>query len=85
MKLNYSIALAVASAVLGIAQDQKDIVCPADPDDRFLANPDDFGSYYECSNGRPILQFCPDGLLFNPDLFECDYAELVPTCTVGSS
>ena len=41
--------------------------------DIYLANPGDCGSFYQCSNGVPVLQPCPAGLVFNPNLNVCDY------------
>lgn len=53
-------------------------VCPSP--DGFFANPYDCESYYVCSNDRPILQFCPPSLVFNPALGQCDYPLNVPEC-----
>ncbi len=40
-----------------------------------IPNPWDCTSYYACSNGVPILMYCPMDLVFNPELGTCD----VPT------
>jgi len=36
--------------------------------DHYLVNPLDCGSFYQCSNGKAILQPCPAGLVFNPNV-----------------
>lgn len=45
------------------------------PDDEYLVNPVDCGSFYQCTNGVPTLQYCaPDHsgtLVFNPSLNVC--------------
>ncbi len=38
-----------------------------------LPNPDNCYSYFSCSDGVPILMFCPDGLHFNRKLGICDW------------
>jgi len=53
-------------------------VCP-EPDGDF-ANPDDCGSFYQCSNGYPILSYCQPPLVFNPAFDQCDYYYNVPGC-----
>ena len=52
--------------------------CPkVDPEDHtvFFPHPTDSTKYYECSNGTPILQSCPPGLIWNQEL---------ETCIIGS-
>ena len=42
------------------------------------ADPSDCTSYYQCANGIQFPnQYCPDGLLFNPDYLVCDWPENV--------
>jgi len=44
-------------------------------------NPDDCGSFYQCSNGYRTSQNCaPEGTVFNPTLSVCDWPENVPGC-----
>jgi hypothetical protein len=44
-------------------------------------NPDDCGSFYQCSNGYRTSQNCaPEGTVFNPALSVCDWPENVPGC-----
>ena len=43
------------------------------PDDTFVGNPADAGSFYQFSNGVAVLQPCPEGMVFNPSLVVCDY------------
>jgi hypothetical protein len=50
--------------------------CPeVDPLDHtvILANINDCSSYFMCSDGVPILQKCPEGLHFNPNLNVCEW------------
>ncbi len=52
--------------------------CPAvDPLDHTVLLPDPFdcSMFYSCSNGVPILMFCPDGLHFNAELDVCDWPQ----------
>lgn len=51
--------------------------------DGVFANPNDCGSYYSCSNSRPILQLCPPGTVFNPPITSCDFPFNVPGCENG--
>ncbi|KAI9563420.1 hypothetical protein GHT06_010883 [Daphnia sinensis] len=44
------------------------------------ANPADCTTFYMCSNGTPYLFNCPGGLVFNPQLQNCDYRQNVPQC-----
>lgn len=39
--------------------------------DDYLPNPNDCGSFYQCSNGNAILMPCPPALVFNPNLSVC--------------
>jgi len=39
----------------------------------YLPDPDDCGSFFECSNGKPEGQFCPGDLLFNVWTSTCDF------------
>ncbi|XP_025832634.1 chitin-binding domain protein cbd-1 [Agrilus planipennis] len=58
-------------------------VCPAvDPlgHSVYLPHKSDCSKFYECSNGVPVEQSCPNGLLFNPKLNVCDYPENVHSC-----
>jgi len=40
--------------------------------------------FYQCSNGEPILQYCPTGYYFNPNLDICDFPQNVPECQGGT-
>lgn len=42
---------------------------------QYFPNESDAGSFYQCSNGVPIYQPCPAGLIFNPDINVCDYPQ----------
>lgn len=51
-----------------------EVTCNAD--DYYLVNPSDCNSFYQCSNGVPVFQPCPAGLVFNPNVRPgpvCDY------------
>merc|ERR1712135_130090 len=43
-------------------------------------NPDDCGSFYQCSNGYRTSQNCAKGTVFNPALSVCDWPQNVPGC-----
>lgn len=59
--------------------------CPSNQDDVVLVpNPNDCASYYACDGGVAYLMNCSAGLLFNPELRVCDWADNV-TCSVNSS
>jgi hypothetical protein len=47
--------------------------------DRYLPNPQDPHTFYECKEGVPYLHHCPIGLIFNPD------AEPGPVCDYPSN
>ncbi|KAF0288207.1 hypothetical protein FJT64_013409 [Amphibalanus amphitrite] len=36
--------------------------------------------FYVCIGGTPVHEMCPDPLVFNPSLLNCDYVEDVPEC-----
>ena len=49
--------------------------CPPPGDDYYtvlVPVPGDCSSFYACSNGVPVLQHCPDGLVFNDELDSCE-------------
>ncbi|MFC7304234.1 chitin binding peritrophin-A domain-containing protein [Streptomyces monticola] len=55
-------------------------VCPQvdGPYPVFLPDSEDKAVYYECSGGMPVVQWCPEGLHFNPALSTCTFPEDVP-------
>ena len=55
-------------------------MCPIDGSDSFytilLPNPDgNCCTFFECSNGVPILRYCPTGMGFNSTLGVCDWPQ----------
>lgn len=38
------------------------------------------GEYVNCVDGREYQFKCPEGLAWHPDLWRCDWPDLVPTC-----
>jgi hypothetical protein len=40
-----------------------------------LPNPDDCNSFIQCSNGVAVLQKCPSGLYYSPEIQQCGYPE----------
>ncbi|XP_071860834.1 uncharacterized protein [Bombus fervidus] len=59
--------------------------CPSNQEDVVLIpNPNDCASYYSCDGGVAYLMNCSVGLLFNPELRVCDWADNV-TCSVTTS
>ncbi|XP_018022213.1 cell wall protein DAN4 [Hyalella azteca] len=50
---------------------------PCAPDcsqgDLFLPHPKNCTKYYQCANGEPVLEECPDDLYFNPKYGVCDH------------
>ncbi|KAK9686833.1 Chitin binding Peritrophin-A domain [Popillia japonica] len=49
-----------------------------------LPHGSDCTKFYICNEGTPVVAECPAGLLFNPNLFVCDYPESAG-CEPGSS
>uniref|UniRef100_A0A6M2DWS2 Putative peritrophic membrane protein 4 holotrichia oblita n=1 Tax=Xenopsylla cheopis TaxID=163159 RepID=A0A6M2DWS2_XENCH len=41
----------------------------------YIPNFEDCTSYYQCEDAKPIEHSCPDGLYWNQDLEQCDFAE----------
>ncbi|XP_050952236.1 acidic mammalian chitinase [Labeo rohita] len=41
--------------------------------DGLYPNPDDRTTFIQCSHGKPYLQHCVDGTVYNPDCFCCDW------------
>nr|AFD28281.1 chitin-binding protein [Holotrichia oblita] len=52
--------------------------------DVLLPDAENCAIFYKCDNGVPVVQDCPDGLLFNADLDICDWPENV-NCDRSSS
>ncbi|CAG8741095.1 14578_t:CDS:2, partial [Cetraspora pellucida] len=52
--------------------------CPEKSDDNpneLYANPNDCGSFYQCSYNTPYLNDCPDDLQWNSKILACDWPE----------
>ncbi|KAK9718351.1 Chitin binding Peritrophin-A domain [Popillia japonica] len=49
--------------------------CPAENGEYDVLLPDssDCAIFYKCNEGEAVVQDCPDGLAFNPELTVCDY------------
>lgn len=43
------------------------------PEDRYLPNPYDCSTYYQCVNGKPILLNCAPGTHFDKSLNVCNW------------
>lgn len=83
--VNFSAMFAVVLATVFLAFVSATPKCPSNQDDVVLVpNPDDCASYYACDGGVAYLMNCSAGLLFNPELRVCDWAENV-TCSVTPS
>jgi hypothetical protein len=64
--------VAIAAVLMSVVMTSSVPDCP--PYSPYLVpNPEDCGSYYQCSNGVPILFNCPPGLHFNASLEVCDW------------
>ncbi|KAJ3630925.1 hypothetical protein MTP99_012088 [Tenebrio molitor] len=60
--------------------------CPAvDGKDSVYLPDEDCTVFWQCSNGVPILQKCPEGLHFNPTLNVCDWPDQAGCDGSGSS
>ena len=59
--------------------------CPPGNSGETILLPDasDCSVFYKCSNGVPVRQQCPSGLLFNPQLQVCDYPSNVDCTSSG--
>ncbi|XP_043210676.1 threonine-rich protein-like [Amphibalanus amphitrite] len=69
-----SVALLAVVPSLLVAAPVSDCPRNSDPDQPvFVASDQSCSQFYLCSNGRPILLTCPDGLYFNEDTDQCDY------------
>ncbi|KAF0288415.1 hypothetical protein FJT64_013195 [Amphibalanus amphitrite] len=69
-----SVALLVIVPSLLVAAPVSDCPRNSDPDQPvFVASDQSCSQFYLCSNGRPILLTCPDGLYFNEDTDQCDF------------
>ena len=65
--------------------DGADPQCPFD-DSGFtvlLPNPENCSTFFSCSNGVPILMYCPAGLVFNDELDTCEFPSLENPCMYG--
>lgn len=83
--VNFSAMFAVILATVFLAFVSAAPQCPSNQDDVVLVpNPADCASYYACDGGVAYLMNCSAGLLFNPELRVCDWAENV-TCSVTPS
>lgn len=53
--------------------------CPSvDPEEVVqLADDKDCTVFYKCLAGEPVIQYCPEGLAYNPEFGVCDYPENV--------
>ncbi|XP_037026397.1 integrin beta pat-3-like [Bradysia coprophila] len=69
----YAVLLVFISVYVADSRTYAAITCG--PDDIYLTNPADCGSYYQCSNGVPYLQHCAPthsgSLVFDPSLNVC--------------
>ncbi|XP_056636220.1 peritrophin-1-like [Diorhabda sublineata] len=50
--------------------------CSSDDSESYIPN-SDCTKFWQCSDGRAILQECPSGLLFNNNTNYCDWPDLV--------
>ncbi|XP_063237600.1 probable chitinase 10 [Bacillus rossius redtenbacheri] len=66
---SWSLLLGVACAMSSSAE----VICGSS---QYLPNPNDCGSYYECSNGIANLIKCPTGLEFSVTSNSCNYPQL---------
>lgn len=53
------------------------VQCPTSDATGFFAHPNDCRFYVNCWNGRPFVQSCAPGTLFNPESLECDFPNKV--------
>lgn len=58
-------------------------VLPWDQDE-YHPNPADKASFYQCSNGVPVLQPCAPGTVFNPKINVCDFPQNISEAEIYS-
>lgn len=46
-----------------------------------LGDENDCGDYINCANGVGVIEYCPEGLGFNPHNYQCDYPDKIAECS----